>query len=139
MSTPRCSKTAAGDAQRVGGAGVFDAQGDVGLKLAVEAVADVAAGDVLAVLAGEGGIVDGEDHVEGGLVDVDEGQGFGAFEVGDGVADVHVFDADDGADVAGFGAGGSFAAEALEEIEIDDLVFFGLAVALQQGDRAGPC
>ena len=38
------------------------------------------------------------------------------------------------ADVAGLGVRRLFAAQALEQEQIDDLVLFDLAVALQQGD-----
>jgi hypothetical protein len=49
---------AAEDFEVVGRARVFDADGDVGEQLALEAFFDVAGGDELALAAGEGAVVD---------------------------------------------------------------------------------
>ncbi len=103
-------QAAAGDAEGVSLLSIFDAEGDVGLEFFVKAVTDVSAGDELAILSGEAGkVVDGEDHVEGGFIDIDEGEGFGFFHVGNGVADVDVFNAHDGANVTCFGVRGLLA------------------------------
>ena len=53
---------AAGDEEDIGVGRVFDAQGDIGEQFLVEAFADLAAGDELAFLAGEGRGVDLEVH-----------------------------------------------------------------------------
>ena len=91
---------AAEDLEAVGRAGVFHADGDVGEQLLFEALAQVAAGDVLAFAAGEGRVVDAELDGDGRLVDDDERQRRGILEVGDGFADGDAVDAGDGDDVA---------------------------------------
>ncbi len=58
----------------VGIGGVLDAQRDVGHELARQALAQVAAGHVLAVATGQRGGVDLELHRQSGLVDVDHRQ-----------------------------------------------------------------
>ena len=96
---------AARDAEHVGVGGFVDAQRDVALELAHQALADLAAGDELAFLAGERRGVHLEVHDERGLVDGDRRQRVGLVDVADRVADVHVLDAGDGDDVAGDGFG----------------------------------
>ena len=59
---------AAGDAELVGAAGIFHAQRHVGDELALQALAYLAAGDVLAILAGERRIVHLERHGDRGLI-----------------------------------------------------------------------
>ena len=97
---------AAEDLEVVGGAGVFDADGDVGQELALKAFLDVARGDELAFAASERAVVDGEDDGDGGLVDGDEREGLGVFERAEGFADGDAGDAGDGDDVANFGVVG---------------------------------
>ena len=96
---------AARDAEHVGVGGHVDAQRDVALELAHEALADLAAGDELAFLAGERRGVHLEVHDERGLVDRDRRQRVGLVDLVDRVADVDVLDARDGDDVAGDGFG----------------------------------
>jgi len=55
----------------VGAVGLLDAQRDVALELLLEALLDLTAGDVLAVLAGEGRVVDEEVDADGRLLDGD--------------------------------------------------------------------
>ena len=92
---------AAGDAEHVGVGGFFDAQRDVALQLAHQALADLAAGDELAFVAGERRGVHLEVHDQRRLVDRDRRQALGLVDVADRIADVHVRDAGDGDDVAG--------------------------------------
>ena len=80
-------EAAAGDGEFFGGGARVDAEGDVAFEFLAEAVADLAAGDVLAVAAGEGAVVDAEGHGHCGFVDGDGGQARGAVGAGDGVAD----------------------------------------------------
>ena len=94
---------AARDAEHVGVAGFVDAQRHVALELAHQALADLAAGDELAFLAGERRGVHLEVHDQRRLVDGDRRQRIGVVDVADRVADVHVLDAGDGNDVAGDG------------------------------------
>ena len=92
---------AAHDPERVGGGGVLHPQGHVLEQLAVEPVADLTAGDVLAFAAGQGAVVDREGHLHGGVVDLDKGQGLHLGGVAQGVADGDVGQAREGHDVAG--------------------------------------
>ena len=50
--------------------GVLDAQGDVALQFAVQPLADLAAGDVLALAPGQRRSVDLESHRQRGLIDL---------------------------------------------------------------------
>ncbi len=75
---------AAEDLEGVGRAGVFDADGDVGEELFVEAVLEVARGDELAFAAGEGPVVDGELDGDGRLVDGDGRKRLRVFDVAEG-------------------------------------------------------
>ncbi len=77
------------------------AESHVRFQLLEQAVAELPAGDVSSSLADERRIVDAKDHVQSRLVDEDGGQRLGVIEVGNRIADVHVFQADDGANVAG--------------------------------------
>ena len=92
----------AGDDERVALVGRLDPEGDVRLQLAVEPLLEVPRGEELP-LAGQRRVVDGEEHAQGRLVDLDPGQGDGRLDVGDGVADVDRAEADDGDDVARLG------------------------------------
>ena len=96
------------------------AQGDVRFQLLHQPIAQLPAGDVGAFLAAERRIVDAEDHVERRLVDLDRRQGDRVVDVGDGVADVDLLEADDGADVAGADFVGLDAAQAVERVELRD-------------------
>ncbi|MFO0001278.1 MAG: hypothetical protein ACK559_09115, partial [bacterium] len=66
----------------------------------LEALADLPGRHVAAVLAGQRARVREEGDADGGLFDLHAGQGLRALDVGEGVADVEVFDAGDGADLA---------------------------------------
>ena len=108
----------------VSAVGFLDAQGDVGFDLLEQSVAQVAGGDVLALLAREGRIVDDEVHSDGRLVDLDEGQRLHTVTGTDGLADVDVLNAADADDVAEpcFVALGSFQSlELIERADTDDL------------------
>ena len=128
---------AAGDAEHVGIGGFIDAQRDVALELAHQALANLAAGDELAFLAGERRGIHLEAHDQRGLVDRDRRQRIGMFDVADGVADVHVLDARDGDDVAGHGFGNRFARQTLEGEHLLDLggavVFIAVPAAGSSG------
>ena len=76
------------DEQGVGRGGLLHAQGKVLLQLFEQAVAQVAAGDKLALLAEERRVVDGEEHAHRRLVDLDGRQRLGVLVVADGVADL---------------------------------------------------
>ena len=91
---------AAEDLEGVGRAGVLHLERDVGEQLLVEAVAQVARGDVLAFAAGEGRVVDVELDRDGRLVDGDGRQRLRVLDVAEALADGDARDAGDGDDVA---------------------------------------
>ena len=66
--------TTAHDAEGIGGGGVLHLQGHVLQQFLLQTVADLAAGDELALAAGQRAVVDGEGHLDGGVVDLHEGQ-----------------------------------------------------------------
>ena len=117
-----------------GAAGFFDANGDVGEQFAVQALAQVAAGDQRAFLAAEGRVVDAELNGDGGLVDDDQRQRRGVFNAGKGLADGDAFDAGDGYDVAEFGLRGLGALEAGEGEELGDLDLLQREIAARNHD-----
>jgi hypothetical protein len=96
-------QSAAGDFEGVFVAGFFDAQGDVGFEFLEEALADVSAGDVFAIAAGEGGVVDAEHHGERGGLDFLGFEGDGNDGIADGVADFDGLEAYERDDIAGGG------------------------------------
>ena len=123
---------AAADLEGVGGIGLLDAEGDVCLDLLEESVADVAGGDILALSAREGRVVDDEIHGNGWLVDLDEGQRIGSVDVADGLADIDIGDAGNADEVAHLGFLALDALEALELIELADLDTGGSTVLMAQ-------
>ena len=92
---------AAGDVEAVGAAlDVRDAQGNVLERFAVKTVADLAAGDKLALASGERGVVDGERHFHRRRGDLHKRQRLDRADGADRVADGNVADAAHGDDVA---------------------------------------
>ena len=100
---------------------VFDAQGHVVLQFAMQALADLAAGDELAFAADQRRGVHLEVHGQRRLVDRDGLEAFGGDRVADGDADVHIRQAGDGHDVAGAGAVDRVALKAGEGQHLGDL------------------
>ena len=123
---------AAIDDEGVGVGAGLDAEGEVLLELAVEAVLDVTRGHVFAVLAEEWRIVDGEEHRHRGLVHRDRRKGFRILGIGDGVADLEAFDADHGADVAAAYFFDLALAEAVEDHQLLDLRFLDDVIPLAE-------
>ncbi len=70
-------QTAPADDDAVGLTGFFESHGDVAEHLAIEPVADLAAGDVLAFPAAERAVVRDEEHLQRGFVDWHRRQRFG--------------------------------------------------------------
>ena len=64
-----------------------DVEGNVLEKLLFQPVAEVPGGDELALLAREGGIVDGKGHFDGGVGNFHEGQRLHALRGAQGAAD----------------------------------------------------
>ena len=90
------------DLPGVGPGGGQDPQGHVADELAVQAVLDLAGGDLGALGApGHRGGVDADGHGDGRVVHGDERQGAGVLGVHKGLADGDVLDPGDGDDVAG--------------------------------------
>ena len=125
----------AGDAELVGAAGFFHAQGHVVLELRFQALADLAAGDELAVLAGERRGVDVEHHAHGGLVHGQRRQGFHLVGVAQGVGDIQRVHAGDADDVAGAGFRHVHPVEAVVAHDLQDAAVTHLAFAVDDLDR----
>ena len=92
--------TTAHDTEGIGGGGILHLQSDVLQQLFLQTVTDLAAGDILALTAGQRAVVDGEGHLDGGVVDLHEGQRLHAGGAAQGVADGDVRQAGEGHDVA---------------------------------------
>ena len=84
--------SAAGNLEGLGRISILYAQGDICIEFSVKTVADVTAGHILAVFAGEGGIIDIERHGDRGLRDLLERNRHRAFRSADGVADMQIVD-----------------------------------------------
>ena len=123
---------AAGDAEHAGVRGVLDAQRDVALQLALEALGQVARGDVLAFLARERPVVDAEVHRDRRRVDLEQRQDRRVLDRGDRLADVEVRHAGERDDVAGEGLGELEPLEALEAEHLLDAELFLAAVAVRE-------
>ena len=126
--------TAAVDHEGIGRQARLHAQREVLLQLLVQALLEVARGHELAVLAEEGGIVDGEEHAHRRLVDGDRLQRLGVVVVRDGVADLEAVDAHHGADVAALDLFDVGLAQALEDHQLFDLLLLHDVVALAEAD-----
>src|SRR5581483_9748879 len=98
-----------------------DFEPHVNLQLALEALADLARGDELALAAGERRVVDEKVERDGGLVDRNGGERLGSRLTGDRLADVNVAEARDHDDVARARRGRLDARESLEGKEFGDL------------------
>ena len=111
--------------QHLGESASIHLQSHVLEQLAVQAVADLAAGDELALAACEGAVVDAEGHLHGGVVDLHKGQGLHVGGVAQGVADGHIGDAAECDDIAGAGALCGLTAVGLEVVQLGDAALDG--------------
>ena len=118
----------------VGGKAGLDAEREVLFELALEALLQVAGGDIFSVLPEERRIVDGEEHAHRRLVDGDRRQGLGIVVVGDGIANLESVDAHQGADVAATGFVDIGLAKAFEDHELLDLLLLDNVIALAEAD-----
>ena len=114
---------AARDAERIGGIGLLDAHGHVRFDLGEQALAQVAARDILALLARKRTVVDKEQHVHGRLVDLHKRHRLDQLRGARGFADVQILDARNADDIARIGDLGFHALQALEIVEPRDLRF----------------
>ena len=92
--------TTAHDTEGIGGGGILHLQSDVLQQLFLQTVTDLAAGDILALTAGQRAVVDGEGHLDGGVVDLQEGQRLDMGGAAQGVADGDVGQTGESHDVA---------------------------------------
>ena len=125
--------------ERVGRLGLFHANGEVSLRLALEALAELTARQVLGSLAlsRKRRRVDADAHLDGRLLDHDAGKGArleAHARVDDGVPHVDFVDARDGDELSGLRFLGGCALQTLERREHLDCALDELAV-LQDGDR----
>ena len=111
---------AAGDLHALLVGRLRDVHRDVGLRLAQQALLDLATADDGALLTDERARGRGEDDRHGRLLDVDRIEPDRVDAAREHVADVGVVHADDRADVAGVGGRGLDAAHALEREELLD-------------------
>ena len=112
---------APGDEELAGELGLLHAQADVALQFGHQARAQLAAGEVLAVAAGEGAVVDAKGHAHGRLFHGNRRQGARVVGIGKRVADAHIFDAGDGDDAAGLYHVHFLALEVAEDVGLGDL------------------
>jgi hypothetical protein len=122
------------DEEHVGILGFLDAQGDVGQQLLFQAFADLAAGDVLAFLAGQRRGIDLEIHGQRRLIHHQRRQAVRRRRVANGDADADLLDAGDQHDVAGFRFARLFALEACEHHDLGDFRLALVFLAVHHGD-----
>ena len=94
--------------------GDLDTKGDVRLQFSYQSIIDVSRGQILP-LSCEGRVIDGEEHAQGGLADLDSRQRHRLLGRRDRVADLDGCQADDRHDVAGLGLIDLDAAELVEQ------------------------
>ena len=82
--------TTAHDAEGISRGGVLHLQSNVLQQFLLQTVADLAAGDVLALAACQRAVVNGEGHLHGGVIDLDEGQRLDLSGAAQGIADGHI-------------------------------------------------
>ena len=109
-------------------------QRQVLLQFFLQAVVDVAAGDILSLLAEERRIVDGKEHAHGGLVDGNGRQRLGILKVADGVAYLKFLQTDDGTDVATVHLLSAHMGHALKSVQLLDACLLHLSIAVHDGD-----
>ena len=115
-------KSAAGDDELLRRLAWVDPERDVMLKLFFEAFADLPAGNVFAVSAREGAVVDAEGHRHCRLIDGGNGELRGIVGTGDSVAYIDGVEARYGADIASADGLDLLSAEAVEQMELQDFL-----------------
>ena len=115
---------AAGDVEAVLVGGFLDLQRDIAFGFAQQAVADDAAGDLVALGAGKRAVVDDEGHGDGRRIDRLGVQRLGDRRVAEGVGDGALRQAGDGDDVARLRFVDRLALEAAEGEDLGDAAGF---------------
>src|SRR5581483_2386386 len=118
--------------ERIGAVGVLHPQGNIGQKLLIQALAQVARGNVAAIFAGKWRCVHREQHGDSRFVDDDVRQRNWIFGACDCLANSDAFDAGNRDNVAQHGFRDVGALEAREGEQFRD--FGGLKGAIQLGD-----
>ena len=113
--------TAAGYLKGLRGLCILHAKGYVRIELSVQPVANVTAGDILAVLAGKRRVVDAEGHRDRGLGNLLERNCLGCLGRADRITDMEIGDAGNGYDGTNLCFGHFHTAQALELVELTDL------------------
>src|SRR6185437_12574225 len=126
---------AAIDEEAVGAIRVFYFQREILFRLFQQTIAQVTRSDEFAVFPIERGIVDAEQHAHGGFVNADDRKRFGVFRIRDGIADVEIFEAYDGADIACHDLGSFLFPHAHECVQLFDPRALDAAVGLRERDR----
>ena len=108
-------------------------QCQVALQLLLQALLDLTACAVLALLAEEGRVVNGKEHAHRRLVDGNRGQRLGLLKVADGVANLEILQPDDGANVAALHLVDLAVAHAFKGMNLLDARLLGRAVAMTNG------
>ena len=105
--------------ETVGRIHLLHLKGQVFLCLFEKPLADVAGGDKGSLLACEWRIIDGKEHAHGGFIHTDGRHALRIFKIGNGIANVEILGAEDGANLTGkhlvFDL---FLAESFEEVQL---------------------
>ena len=126
---------AASDAEHIGAVCFRNMQSDVALCFFLETCPELAAGDWIAIFAGERRIVDEEHHFQGWFFDLDERHWVELILGADGFADVDLAEAADGNDLTDGGFFDRCVLEAFEAKKFGDAYVAHLAVAIHDGNH----
>ena len=126
---------AASDAEHIGAVCFGNVQGDVALRFLLETCPELAAGDRIAIFAGEGRIVDEEHHFQGWFFDLDERHWVKLVLGANGFADVDLTETADGDDLTDGGFIDRCVLETFEAKKFGDAHVTHLTVAVHDGNH----
>ena len=95
-------------------------EGKVLLQLLLQSVIDVARSHILAFLAEERRVVDGEEHRHGWLVNGNRRQWLGVLDVTDGIANLKLLQSDDSTNIAALHFVCTHMSHTLERVQLFD-------------------